>query len=216
MAIIKNAILLPIQRLIGIAPSGSPTVLDDDSVSLTFPVIPHIARRSLSSLPTGGYFVGILENVHSGADDESSSIDPYNAGVDAVAPYPAMISSDFDLWLIGITGRRSSGAGGLTGAIGSFTTPLHAQGWGRDDSGAPLITSGRIMVAQFDGISTLAAAFSTPPMITEQGILYQPIGIRLIRGCTIGFHSTSAAAAEFQMFFLLGLYPAGLGQDVVT
>jgi len=216
MALIKNAILLPIQRLIGIAPSGSPTVLDDDSVSLTFPVIPDIARRSLSSLPTGGYFMGILENVHSGADDEASSIDPYNAGVDAVPPYPAMVSSEFDLWLLGISGRRSSGAGGLTGAIGSFTTPQHVQGWGRDDVGAPLVTNGRIMVAQFDGISTIVNAFTTPPMITEQGILYQPVGIRMVRGCTIGFHSTSAAAAEFQMFFMLGLFPAGLGQDVVT
>jgi len=215
MAIIKNALLLPIQRLIGIAPSGSPTVLDDDSVSLTFPVIPDIARRSLSSLPTGGYFVGILENIHSGADDESSTIDPYSARADAVAPYPADINAEFDLWLLTVSGRRSSGAGGLTSGLASMTTPIHVQGWGRDDSGSSLIENPRIMWAEFDAISTLSA-FSQEPMITEAGEILVKVGMRIPRGALISFHSTSAAAAEFQMIYTLGLFPAGLGQDVIT
>jgi len=42
------------------------------------------------------------------------------------------------------------------------------------------------------------------------------VNIRIPRGATLAFHSTSAAAAEFQMAFLLGLFPAALGQDVVA
>ena len=214
MTIIKNAIVAPIQKIVGSQQAPSPTVLDDDNISLTLPIAPDIIRRSLSSQPTGGWFQGILENVHSGADDESSEISPYEAGVDAVAPYPESISAEFDLWLMSIYGSRTSGSGGLTGAVGSMLPKGHAQGWGRDDAGAPLVTTSRVPLAEFDSITTLTVGFAF--MQTQQGLLLQPVGMRLPRGTTLRFNSTSAAAAEFQMAFILGLFPAALGQDVVT
>jgi len=216
MAIIKNAILSPIQRLIGMAPSPSPTVLDDDSVSLTMPIVPHIARRSLVGKPNGGWFEGVLENVHSGADDEQSSINPYAAGLDAVPPYPMAINDNFDIWLIAVMGRRSSGAGGLTGAIMTIDPPTHSQGWGRDDVGAPVVGSPPMRVAFFDGVEETVAGITPSPMITEQGLLLQPINLRIPHDALLTFHSTSAAAAEFQAIFLVGLFPAGLGQDIAT
>ena len=215
MTIIKNAVLLPIQRLIGKASIPIPVVLDDASISLVLPIVPDIARRSLSSLPTGGWFQGILENVHSAADDEFSSIDPYAAGVDAVAPYPASISDDFDVWLAGVGGARSSGAGGLTGALLGINPVNHQQGWGRDDAGAPVTGSPMFRIAFFDGLET-AAVSSQDPFKTPQGEVWVPVGLRIARGATLTFQSTSAAAAEFQAIFLIGLFPAGLGQDVVA
>jgi len=111
MGLIKNAILAPIQQLVGAPAATTPTVLDDANVSLVLGIL-EIARRALAVGATGGWFQGVLENVHSAGDSESSSIDPYNAGADAVAPYPAIIGLDLDLWILGISGRRSSGAGG--------------------------------------------------------------------------------------------------------
>jgi len=214
MAIIKNAILQPLQRLIGISPGTQATVLDTASVSLTMPIVPDVARRSLASQPSGGIFQGVLENVHSGADQEVSSIEPYAAGDNAVPPYPAEISSNFDLWLIGVHGIRSSGAGALTGGLASITFPAHTQGWGQDDQGAAVISNRPVRVAEFDDISVLSG---TPEvMITAAGLTYVRAGIRLVRGCALDFHSRSGGIAEFQMTFLLGLFPAALGQDVAT
>jgi len=215
MAIIKNAILSPLGRLIGIAPAPQTTVLDDDSVSLVLPIVPDIARRSLGGA-TGGWFQGLLENVHSGADDEVSQIDPYIPGASAVAPYPGNVNADFDVWLLGVNGRRSSGSGDLTGGVVSLNPGAHLQGWGEDDVGDPVVSAPSMRLAFFDGVETQAAGIGSPPLKNPQGLLHINLNLRIPRGGTLSFHSTSAAAAEFQMFFILGLFPAALGQDVVT
>jgi len=215
MTIIKNAILSPIQRLIGIAPSPSPTVIDDDAVSLTFPVVPDIARRSVLPSPNAGWFQGILENVHSGADAESSGLFPFAAGPDAVAPYPAAISEEFDLWLLKVGGIRTVGTGDLTAAYLILTPPAHSQGFGHDDAGAPVVTNLAMKIAFFSALEETGGT-SLDPFITPSGDLFVDINMRLPRGCTLIFNSESAAAAEYQMWFILGLFPAALGQDVVT
>jgi len=216
MGFIKNAILTPLQTLIGVAPAPQPVVVDLNNISLTMPVFPHVARRALSSAATGGWFVAVMENVHSVADDEASFINPYLAGSAALAPYPAAVRPGFDIWLLGINGQRSSGAGGLTGAALSINTTPGQEAFAIDDAGAPVAASGpRVVLAQFDSISTLTAGI-VPPMVTEQGLTYQPANIRIPRGGVFNFHSTSAAAAEFQMILTLGLFPAGLGQDVAA
>jgi len=223
MALIKNAVLKPLQQLLGIAPGTQPTDVDLGNVSLTLPITDSIVRRSSQLvIPHGGWFQGILENVHSAADDEISAMPVYSPpAADVVAPFPSPVGPEWDVWLIGVSGRRSSGSGGLTGATASITpssaSPFQ-QAWGRDDSAAPVVGTARMVLAQFDAISTITAALTAAddPMITEQGLTYQPINMRLPRGCTLAFHSTSAAAAEFQMMFILGLFSAGLGQDVAT
>jgi len=214
MSIIKNAILKPIQRLIGIAPASSPTVVDTGNVSLTMPILPDMARRSLASQPTGGWFQGVLENVHSAGDAEISSINPYEAAADAVAPYPIAIDDLlFDLWIVAVGGIRSSGSGGLTSGVVSITPSAHTQGWGRDDVGAPVVASPRMTIASFDAINSDGALDF---FITEQGLPFQPLNLRIPRNSLLTFHSTSAAAAEYQAWVLLGLFPAGLGQDVTS
>ena len=104
MSLIKNALLLPIQHLIGQAPAPTPAVVDDDSVSLVLPVVPNIARRSLASQPTGGWFTGLLENNHVSDDAIISTANVYNIGDDAVAPWPAPVPNEFDVWLLGVFG----------------------------------------------------------------------------------------------------------------
>jgi len=217
MGAIKNPILKALQGLIGIAPVPGPVVLDDDSISLTLPVVPHIARRSLAGIELG-WFVGLMENVHSGADSEASSIDPYEPGaLLAVPPYPPSVPDDFDLWLLGISGTRSSGTGGLTGALFTLNPNDTSQGWGIDDAGVALLGTPSIRLGLFDSISELVQAFTTDPMINSLTLqTFYKLGIRVPRGAILSFETEAAAAAEFQGQFLLGLFPAGLGQDVAT
>lgn len=220
MALITNAILAPIRNLIGIGQGNvNPTVLDDDSVALTFPVIPEIARRGLSA-GSGGIFQGILENVHSGADDEASAISPYEAGVDAIFHYPAIIPPDFDLWLLRANVVRVSGAGTLAGATLKVRAPLAntpTLGFGRDDAGDPVTNNSRYMLAFWNSLFTGAAGISATGINDISGEVDMKINLRLPRGCELTFDTTSAtAAATFRLVMYLGLFPAGLGQDVVT
>jgi len=215
MAIIKNAILLPIQRLIGIAPASQETVLDTSSVSLTMPILPDMARRSLSSQPTGGLFFGVLENVHSGADDEISTVDPYNPGPDVIAPYPSLVELSFDVWVLGVGGERISGAGALSIGLASIVSAVHTLGFGRDDSQAPVTRIPNLTIARFDSIDGVFGS-AIEPFLTEAGDTMVQTRIRLPRGARLRFHSTSAGAATFSMWFLVGLFPAGMGQDVVA
>jgi len=217
MALIKSGMLKRIQGLIG-APGSAlgPVVLEDDSVTQTLPVIPEIARRGLAPGTIGGWGFGVLENVHSAADFESSNIDPYMAGDGAVGAYPRVVPLEFDVWLLGATAVRTSGSGDLTAASVFLDPASNQQMWGLDDVGAQVVADPRITVGRWDSIEegiVGAANF----FITEQGNPYIPINVRVPRsGCTIAFQTQSLAAAEYQACLLMGLFPASLGQDVVT
>lgn len=218
MAKITTKILLGLQELLGLSSAELmfPVDVDMGNISLTLPVVPEVARRGLTIGPAGGWFQGVLENVHGAADAEVVSIDPYNPGDAAVGAYPRVVEDGFDIWLAGVSGQRSDGAGGLTMA-GVFFNPGDAsQGWGIDDSGATIVETPSLWLARFDSLETTMSIITTPPMMTEAGDFYVPLNLRLPRGGVLGFASESAAAADFQITLVMGLFPAALGQDIVT
>jgi len=211
MAIVKNPIILPLQGLIGLAPTPTPLVLDDENISLVLPLVPDITRRSQAPAGTG-WFLGIMENVHSAGDDESSAMDPYVPGDAAIPPYPNPVPAGFDIWLAGVSLIRNSGTGGLT--IGTMLVNVDdpSQGLGIDDAGAVVVSTLFQCVATFDNI--VATQRGADPGETQAGLTYQPIKLRQPRGVSWTFDTTSAAAAEFQLQIVFGLFPEGLGQDV--
>jgi len=216
VSIVKNPILLPLQKLIGIAPRPKPVILDDDTVSLTLPMVPDITRRSRSSLPTGGMFSAILRNDHAAGDDENSSIDPYNPGDSAVAPYPATVDPGFDVWLLGLCGQMSSGSSDLlTAGFVELSVPAHMQGFGQEDDGSALALSPNYNIALFTGVDTTGPG-NPPLLLAVSGQPWLTLNMRLARGQRIVWATTSSAAADFDLQLLIGLFPEGLGQDVVT
>jgi len=218
MAEIKNEILQIIFKMIG-NPGQSisqTTILEDSTVTQTMPIVPEIARRSLVEGNSTGWFEGVMQNTHGAADDEESQIDPYRPGVNAVAPYPRVVPSAWDLWLLFVGGRQISGGGTLTGAVLGINPDNVSQGWGITDAPAPLVTTPTVQLAAFDSISTLAAGIGFSPMMTEQGLVLQPVGMRIARGSIFTFNSTSTGSAVFQMYMVMGLFPASLGQDVAS
>jgi len=216
MSIITGDQLALIQKAFDLAASqmAGATNLDDGDVSQVLTVNEFVRRSTVQNVNCG-WWQGTLQNVHSGADTENSTINPYAPGADAFAPFPGVVPEGIDVWLCGITGARSSGVGGLVSGIASINPAPSSASWGRDDSGDPLASGGpRMVLAVFDNI--VDTSLSQDPMETQAGLTYQPVGIRIPRDSTISFHSTSAAAAEFQMSFLLAVHPAAMGQDVVT
>jgi len=220
MGLIKGDQLRLIGKLFGFAPDplAGLSDLDDNHVSLVVNAN-DLIRRGLTEANVGGWFFGILENVHSGADTEQSSIRPYFAGADANPPFPGLVPLGWDLWVAGVCGNRNSGAGGLTDAIMHIDPTNDDQmGFGRDDAGTPVApTSPSIPLAHFNGLAEAVGGITQDPMInTVSGVIYQPTLMRLPRECSLIFSTTSAAAAEFQAQFLMGLFPEGLGQDIAS
>jgi len=211
LQLIAKILDLPQEQLSGI------TDMDMGSISLVFNVAPEILRRGVQLGPQGGWFMGILENVHSGADGERSEIDPYAAGADAVAPFPTTVPEDIDLWLLGVSLVQSVGTGTLlTAAQILFNPAPFTQGFGRDDGGLPIIAVRAFTVARFTSVVNDVTDLGAEAGITDQGLTYQPVNMRIPRGSTISFSSESSAAAEFQAILVMGMFPASLGQDVVT
>lgn len=220
MAQIDGPALAPIVRILGLSQSAISglTDIDVDNLTQVLNVVPEIVRRGGTDFTSsGGWYQGILENVHSIADGETSFIDPYAPAGSAVAPYPSIVPEGFDLWLLGVGGVRNSGAGGLTGALMQVDPLRTMVGWAQDDAGA-LVTavSPSFTVARFDSISVEIGGVQADPMLTEDGQCFVAVNMRLPRGVDLVFHSEAAAAAEFQAQFLMGIFPEALGQDVVA
>jgi len=218
LSLIKNALLLPIQHLVGQTPTPTPAVVDDDHVSLVLPVVPDIARRSLSSQPTGGWFQGLLENNHVSDDAIISDILVYSPNEDAVAPYPAQVPENFDVWFIGAAVQRASGTGGIAEAQIGINAPPHSQGFGKDQAGASVVSSPPMSLGRWDALDSGATGARDENLITEAGQTYIPINMRLPRGTRIRFEtlSTGAAAVEFRAMLIIGLFPSAMGQDIAT
>jgi len=214
MPLLKSPLILRLQALLGGPVVGGATSVDTDNISLTMPVIPELARRSIVAGPVEGWYTSIFENVHSAADGEVSTIDPYEPGGAAVAPYPASVPRDQDVWLLKAYALRSVGTGGLTAGYLMMNPSPFQQGWGIDDQAAAVVDTPPVVLARWDVIEATVGA--EEPALTEQGECMVDIGIRIGRGATLRFDTESAAAAEFQCVMLMGLFPSTLGQDVAT
>jgi len=217
MAIISTKILSGLQKLIGFSGVPKAGTIDLENISATLPIIPEIARRGEAFGLGHGWFVGLLRCIHGAAGSEEVFINPYEPGPAAVPPFPAELPTNFDIWLLGIHGTRFSGAGTLDGCLCSINRGPGLQAWGLDDLGVTQANNRPFYVARFDGLETGVPITNDEPMTTEAGLVYQPIGIRLPRGSDLQMQTEAAgAAATFDTYWLMGIFPAGLGQDVAS
>jgi len=217
MTIVKNPLLGSLQALIGIAPAGVPLVLDEGNIALTLPIVPEIARRSQAIGNLTGWFFTILENVHSGADNEVNSVDPYEAGAFANPPFPGSVPIGYDLWVQGCALTESSGTPAVVGAIFSMNSQIRYQGIGRDDVGAAVVANVPLPLVAWDGTFTAASyANGDPCTVVGTGRIWSDVSVRVPRGAVLRLHTTSGAAGEFRLVILMGIFPAGLGQDVTS
>lgn len=219
MAIIKNPILARIQSLIGSPGAGTPTVLDDDSVSLTLPIVPAISRRGLAGLSTG-MFVGMFECSHVASGElEAGPLDPYavvSTNIVLAGGWPTPVPDGFDVWVLSACGEFSGGtASAFTESALTIEEPNVHRAWSINQAGASV--SGAIVrtVAWWDNIQA-ALGLVGPLQNTISGQTIMQIGERMRRGSLLSYHSEATGTVETRAQVLMGLFPAGLGQDGVT
>ena len=199
-------------RMLGIAGDKGRTLLDNGNVSQVFDLAP-VVRRSRTIGPSTGWFYGLMQNVHAGAGELTRTIDPYSVGATlGVSPYPADVPQEWDVWLLQVAMRRTSGAGDLDGAAVSIVPDGRQQGFGVNDSGAAVVAAHGMPVAFWTAIdATLGLGLGTN---VSQTVKFD-VGLRMGRHSTLNFVSDAVAAATFTCLLTMGLFVGGLGQDVV-
>lgn len=213
---IDSSALGSVQRALGLTGAGAPdSVLHDGDVYQVLDVGP-LARRGRTQLATGGIYAAVLQNVHGGATDEQSEINPYSPGVNAVPPYPAEVGPQFDVWLLGATLTINSGAGGLTRAMLFLGLGATSIGWGVNSVPAPVAPAPQLGLCYWDALVVQGGVQTVG--IQENGDPFARFGLRLPRtlDTKLLFGSTSAAAVTFDCQILLGVFPVGLGQDALS
>lgn len=203
---IESGALTLLNEILQLGAGGEPTaVLDDGNVSQVLD-IQAVIRRSLTFANSGGLWFFSLQNVHPGADSQTSQQNPYaiNGGLNA---FPTTMPRGFDVWLLYASMRRTSGAGALTGGGPYLTLPTTMRGKGTD-VGAPIVSLGL-----WDGVEALTGLNFA---VTTGGDSILRLGVRLTRGTTIHVRTVSTAAATFQTAVVVAAFPSGLGQDGVT
>jgi len=207
---IDSQMLESLNKALGLSGAGSPvTELADGVVDQVVDVLP-IVRRGRTQAQTGGIYTGMLRNVHAGADSKTSVLTPFNATTTARAPYPAPMPADFDVWLLTAAVTQLSGGGTLSGAL-RVNCPAGIMGLTTTGAAVASVQN----VAFWNTVVVEATTFGTKSGTTTP---LQNIGVRLPRDpvTQIVFGSTSSEAATFDCFITVGVFPVGLGQDVIV
>lgn len=192
--------------------SSSKTELLDSELVQTLD-ISTLARRGRTQAETQGVYLARMQNVHLSANTQATAVSPYNPDVNVFAPYLDPVPDRFDVWMLAAWVVQTSGAGTIS-AILTVVYPGSALGWGRDQSGADVTGVLEVPLAFWDTLQTETVEFATNGAASP----YVKIGMRMQRTLAmfVRFRSTSSAAATFDCQMLLGVFPVGMGQDVLT
>jgi len=204
-----------LNRSLGLTGSGSQiTELEDGHVDQALSVN-EIARRGRTLADVQGLFFPTLRNLNTAAETITNAIDPYNVGTTvAVAPYPAAVPAQFDLYLLGASIRHATGTvSGFTLGTLSLTVGTFSAGWGQSDNGSQILVSQAIRLAVWNAMANDGTNFGI--LATNRGP-HQRSGIRLPRGgggTTLTFATVSSVTVGVDCQMIIGMFPVALGQD---
>lgn len=208
--------LVQVGRQLGISgQAGQFTDFEEDSLTQVYEANSAI-RRGRADIATGGWFFGILENVHSSGDSEVSNIDPYEAGIFAAGSFPQIVDPRYDIWIEGVSVEQISGTGDADHLL-ELLLPARFMAWGKDDAGVAVAATAKAhAVASWNGLFPASGPniWAVNGRTATQQDAHIPLGFRMPRGgAFLQFSSLSTAASEWQMCIIMGLFPIGMGSD---
>jgi len=220
---VVGAALDLVARNLGIAGVGMPptTIFDGGNLAQVL-VVNDLVRRSRSLGVTNGVFWGKQRHVHAAAGDLDSIIDPYNPGrvlVPPISSYPPVVPNGFDVWIVGLTIARTTGAGTLDGAVVSLDPIAGAmqQAWGVNNSGAAIVGIGLQPLCVWVALATGAAGVNAMGVLSNGNCQGLTLPVRVGRGTEIRCDSTAGtASATFDFFIMTQVVPESMGQDLVS
>jgi len=211
MKLIDSDALGFLTKALGLTGRGSQvTELTDGVVDQALDVVP-IIRRGRTLGKSEGLFIIRMRNDHSGAASVVATLNPYALAAGAVAPFPAPIPAQFDLWLLGASIRRTAGTGTLSAALlGIFTAEI----LGVSVQGASALAVGTTThaLAFWDAVVSENIDFAI--LAGDRGP-WKKLNCRLPRSVStqLRFATTSSATSTYDLLIWVGLFPVSLGQD---
>lgn len=197
--------LTELSKILQLGGGGEQTTeLDDGNVSQVLD-IEHVIRRSLTPAASRGLFWFGFSNTHAGAGVISSTLNPFAVDVGANG-FPTIIPPGFDFWHIYSHLRQVSGAIALSGA----TIEIIQQGVER---GKGFAASSVSPLGIWTDIELLTGENYG---ITAQGETIIRFPTRLRPGSIFRFLTNATGVAIYRGVTVVGLFPAGMGQDVVS
>lgn len=192
-----------------------PVEFDDAHCSQVLDVN-RLASRAQALINTEGWAFATFQNVHGAADEELSTIGPYNPipiAIRFMGGYPETVPHGFDIWLGGCCMHRSAAGGALTAGFLRMSAPGGLQAWGITDDllGRPEDPA-YLYLARFESMDE--SYLLNVPGLTEAGEVWVPLNMRIPRGCSLSFLTVSAGAATFRLNVTLGIFPSGAVPDI--
>lgn len=225
---LESGALRGLTKLLGIS-GGGETYFDDENLQQVLDVSGYMRRTRTPGEENTGVFMTGIRNTHSGAaaDAVLGILAPYTAGVGAAAParntWPGQgtgVPIDFDIWLLGVDAETLAVAGNFTAgwillSLGAArNAELAITGAGATVPTGGLVFAVRSYVAEMSlGVLGTQLAQSAAAGITTPSRLSIPF--RIPRGAELLWQTRTAAlgASIYQAKLLLGVFPAGFGQD---
>jgi len=212
-----GAALALLDRAFGLAGVGAQvTFLEDADVSQVVDVTAP-ARRALSPFTVDGLFTSIFQNIHSSASESLSSADPYDP-VNTHGTYPSPISTDFDLWLLGLSVLvfPSAGAANMTFASVFIDNREVAVGFSDLNTGGPASIVNRefpLAVWTEFPVDAIPGVAGSPSSGNRH--VFQQMRMRWPRdNASMVFRTEVTGAATIFLRAQWGLFPVALGQDL--
>jgi len=193
--------------------SAGEAILEDNRVQQSLNTN-EFSRRGLTLGQSEGIFQGVLRNIHPlGGEVIFSTCTPYQQTVGSILPWPVPVPRGLDVWLLQASVLNITGGGVLTGGL-FLNYDARSQAFGINNSGAAVVASTQFAVMWWETAKAQTFRFG---VANETYPDLKPI--RLQRGfnpgTSITFSSTGSVASTWDCNLLLGLFPRGLGQDVI-
>lgn len=188
-------------------PGAQETLFVDERLEQTIDVTPMV-RRGLTLAGSEGVYSANIRNTHLGSEGNIVTVvNPWALGLTANPPFPGTIPLNQDLWIIGFDGITVSGDGAFDSAFFDIFVPGVSQAFGTATS--------NIVLAGFGNELELAGEFFLGVHSNSAQHMFSQRGIRVPRNSTFRWHTRNVGSTSpvYQINLLLGLFPAGLGQD---
>jgi len=197
-----------IREALGLTGVGAQiTEFPDGVCDQVLDVAPFI-RRGRTFAGSSGLFGGRITNTHAGAGALLTTVDPYAVTAPG-SGYPSPVPPGYDVWLL--SSWASAVIGVQSATLASRLTISHPA------TNLAFGSAGGVgqLVRLFLGESAISAtlAFLRESAGSVQPSTYPVAGWRIPRGSTIVWATNAAIAGDLIVELLIGLFPAGMGQD---
>jgi len=218
---VEGQALGTINKTLGLSGEGAPsTEFIDGELVQSLDVNPYVRRGNTIS-PNEGIYTTVLRTIDAvGGAAIIATLLPYNATVGAINGWPVPVPPSLDVWVL--KAQVANVSGGFTATAALFANyDARQQGLGIDSAGVAVVSSIQELIMFWDLAKLQTFRFLVQDNGGTAGSFVPEIRpFRIPRGhsapgTSLVFSCTASAAATWECQVLLGLFPSGLGQDVL-